>query len=245
MQYTNKSFFNYVQQTFTEPYNFGIHNINLDCYKSVVRKDNRYIVHSKDITAINIANNILKKGLFVYEKDRGLTSTVAFIDHKYRNNKNLNEINPNILNYNFQTKEEESFKKIINIFVAILNFLLLEGKEYFIGSLNYPINIGNKILFHSILPNEFIYGYYIKKVSFNPYALHDIEYKEDLEFTLNKNHIILKSMEEKEIITKSLLKTIRQEPFLLETINNYDKIKNILKQTREQEEKFKQMMKTK
>ncbi len=242
MEYTNKSFLEYIKQTFNEPYNFGIHNINLNCYKSAVRMDRRYIMNTKNITTRAIAKNILKKGLFVYEKDRGLTSTVAFINNNYKGN-NLENVDSSIFDYDFQTEGDESFDKIINIFVAIPNFLLLDDKEYFIGNLFQPINIGNKILFNDHLPKEFIYGYYVKKASFNPYALYHVEYKNDLEFHLNKNHIFLKTKQEQEAITRNLLQEKRQTKSLLEAVNSYDEGNYIVEHTKKQKEKLGQMTK--
>lgn len=189
MKYTNKEFLQHLQKTFKEPYDFGMHNINLECYKSVAKKEKRYRLNKNNITTEDIAKNILQMGLFVYEKDRGITSTVQFIE-------NVNKINEGIFNYSFQSKEEQSLSAITNILVAIPNVFLIENKEY---------SIRDNHFFKDCLPSAFIYGYYIKKVSFNPRAFYPRIYADDLEFNLNKQHILLKCKEEREEIVKRVV----------------------------------------
>lgn len=136
-------------------YQFGLHNIGIDKYKSLFNHHNGIGESLKFtgsmVTERSIADNIIKKGLRIVERPVGLRSTVMPIK----------ELNDESFNYTYNMWEEGL---VWNIIVAIPRFIKYDGTEYYIGDIDEWVNISNMLMFNPVIFSEFIYGYYTKKI---------------------------------------------------------------------------------
>lgn len=229
MKCTNLEFIHYLNKTFKEPYQIGLHSINIGRYYTMVKEeggDKRFLIKEKSLADINendIAAHILQNGLFVFETYRGLCSTVNFLNSDYTIERKqiISEAKAKSFDYSFLNPYTET-DFTYNIVIALPNYLLLNKEQYFIGEFGREIhNLGNSVLFNKTLPSTFILGFYQKEVKStmgrDGYLR---EYSPYLNFHLNKNHYCFKTNEQKSNITKQILETTGYNQNLLETITS-------------------------
>lgn len=260
MKFTNLEFIHYLNKTFKDPYQIGLHSINIGNYYKMVREDGgekRFLINEKSLADINendIATHILQNGLFVFETYRGLCSTVNFLNSDYTIEKKqiISETKTKSFDYNFLNPYTEA-DFIYNIVIALPNYLTLNKKQYFIGEFGIEIhNLGNSVLFNKTLPSTFILGFYQKEIKSimgrDGYLRECSPY---LDFHLNKNHYCFKTNEQKSNITKQILETTGYNQNLLETITSdkkeykYFKESYSIYRTQEQKEQFEAKIKQK
>lgn len=166
---TNYELLTKISQELNSRYQIGLHNLTRESYifKSKLNKE-RYCMNPELVTEDDIISSILSKGLYVPEKCIGLDSTVRFQD--------------NITEDSFNYFYGDSADKKYIVVVIIPNYIYLHGKEYFLGDLREPVNLVNYALFHTLLPREFIYGYYVRNVTLKEDTKRDYHYYDDYIF---------------------------------------------------------------
>jgi len=217
---TNEELLTRIIQDLDGNYQIGFHNSTKFSYifKTRFNKE-RYCMDPETVTESDIISSILSKGLYVPEKCIGLDSTVMFPKN----------ITADSFNYNYGGGIGKSY-----VFVIIIpNYIYLNGKEYFIGDLTQPISLLNYSFFHTLLPKEFIYGYYIREVAYKDdikrdYYFHDdYVFEEDFEFYPNENFYGYMSKEEQEQFWLNYLKNNKINISVLNAVN-YPNLFNIL-----------------
>lgn len=217
---TNQELLDKIVQYLDKGYQIGFHNSTKSSYisKAKIQKD-KYCIDITEITESDIISSILSNGLYVPEKSIGLSCTVKFPKH----------ITVNSFNYNYHGEVGKSYVFII----MIPNYIYLNGKEYFIGDMTQFINLANYSFFYTLLPKEFIYGYYIKEINYKDnmkrdyYFYDDYVFEEDFQFYQNDNFYGYMSKEEKE---QFWLDYFRNNKINISVINavNYPNIFNLL-----------------
>lgn len=136
-------------------YQIGLHNVCIEHYKSMLRyRKELYFTDKENIKEEDIISKILETGLIVSEHCIGLRSTVNYQG-------NVESICPDIFNYAYWTDDQEG--KAYNLIAIIPSYITINDKQYFIGQMKEFVNIANFSFFYSLLPKEFIYGYYTKE----------------------------------------------------------------------------------
>lgn len=177
---TNKELYKKIIFELGNKYKIGLHNSTRFTYKFRKKFDESYDINESLITEENIISNILRKGLVVPDKCVGLKSTVTFFDR----------INKDIFNYSYYQYLGDN--RVYVLIVAIPKYVEIEGMRYFISKMIDNVDIINYSLFNTLLPKEFIYGYYIKSVNYKEnFINNEICYKcvfdDEMEFYSNNN----------------------------------------------------------
>lgn len=217
---TNEELFNKISVDLDGEYQIGFHHSTVEAYILKSRFDSvKYSMDPDEVTEEDIVNSILSVGLYVPEKCIGLDCTVRF----------PNNINPRSFNYNYGGG---CGKKYILV-IAIPNVIYLNGKEYFIGDMTQPISLVNYSFFHTLLPKEFIYGYYVREVDYKDtierdfYFYNDYVFADEFEFYSNENFYGYMTKEEGEQFWLEYLKNNKLSISILDAVN-YPNIFNIL-----------------
>ena len=162
-------------------YKIGLHNSTRFAYKFNRDFDKVYDIDGDCISEDDIILNILKKGLCVSDNIRGIKSTVTFYD----------KITVNSFNYSYYQYIGD--KRCYVLIVAIPKYINIDKKRYFIENFIECSENVDTSLFNILLPKEFIYGYYIKNVSYTEEKnnMEEIYYKcnfdDNMEFYKNDN----------------------------------------------------------
>lgn len=207
-----------------EGYQFGLHNIGIDKYNSLIKCRNGIGDSFKFTGAIisekSIADNIVKTGLRIVERPVGLRSTVMPIE----------KFSDESFNYTYNMDEEGL---VWNIIVAIPSFIKYKGSEYFIGDIGEWVNICNMLMFNPIIYKEFIYGYYTKEIlkrKRNEAGVISHVFSDELEFFLNPNFFGNLDECNKELVLSRIFGENRRLLDSLKLANN-DKILGLLFRT--------------
>lgn len=217
---TNEELLNKINQELDGEYQIGFHHSTRESYIIKSRFDSeKYCMDPDEVSESDIISSIFSKGLYVPEKCIGLDCTVRFpVD-----------INASSFNYKYAGG---CGKKYILV-IIIPNVIYLGGKEYFIGDMTQPINLVNYSFFHTLLPKEFIYGYYIKEVNYKDdikrdfYFYDDYVFEEEFEFYANENFYGYMSKEEQEQFWLNYFKENKINISVLDGVN-YPNVFNIL-----------------
>jgi len=191
----NRDLFLKINDDLNKNYLVGLHNTTKDAYilKSMFDVD-KYCMNIDNVDEEDIVNSILNNGLYVSNRCVGLKSTVFF----------PNKINVDIFNYLHIKKFNINMNKIYVIVVAIPKYIYLNGKKYFLRNKLEYVDMASYSLFDILLPKEFIYGYYVKNISYKECCIYDdnfinnIIFDEGLEFYQNDCFYKFMSKEEQE-----------------------------------------------
>lgn len=232
---TNEELLNKITQELDGEYQIGLHHSTKDAYIFKSRFDKeKYYMDPETVTEGDIISSILRNGLYVPEKCIGLDCTVRFLKNNTADN------------FNYIYGEVGRCHILV---IIIPNYIYLNGREYFLGDLTQPISIANYSLFHTLLPKEFIYGYYIKEVSHKDdierdyYFYDDYVFKDDFEFYSNDLFYGYMSKEEQEQFWLNYFKDNKIDisvldavsyPNLFNTLFQSSRNKYVIKETRKQ-----------
>lgn len=201
-------------------YQIGFHHSTIESYIIKSRFDpQKYCMDPDEVSENDIVASIFSNGLYVPEKCIGLDSTVRFLD----------DINVSSFNYKYAGG---CGKKYILV-IIIPNIIYLGDREYFIGDMTQPISLVNYSFFHTLLPKEFIYGYYIKEVSYKDdikrdfYFYDDYVFEEEFEFYPNDNFYGFMSKDKREEFWLNYFKSNKLSISILDAVN-YPNIFNTL-----------------
>ena len=216
---TNEELLNKIIQDLDGEYQIGFHHSTKDAYifKTKYNKD-KYFIDPETVTENDIVSSILSNGLYVPEKCIGLDCTVRF-------SKN---ITANSFNYMYGDRG-----KSYVLVVIIPNYIYINNKDYFIGDLTESICIANFSFFHTLLPKEFIYGYYVRNITLKDdekrdyYFHNDYVFEEEFEFYPNENFYGYMSKEEQEQFWLNYFKNNNINISILDAVN-YPNLFNIM-----------------
>ena len=201
-------------------YQIGFHHSTVESYVIKSRFDpEKYCMDPDDVSENDIISSILSKGLYVPEKCIGLDCTVRF----------PKDVDASSFNYKYAGG---CGKKYILV-IIIPNYIYLGGKEYFIGDMTQPISLANYSFFHTLLPKEFIYGYYIRDVRYKDdierdfYFYDDYIFEDEFDFYPNENFYGYMSKEEQEQFWLNYFKNNKLRISILDAVN-YPNIFNVL-----------------
>ena len=220
-------------------YQLGLHAVNKGHYDFRVNdffEAESYFIDKDNVTELDIIYKILKEGLKIREKCIGLVSTVNFFG-------NIDSLSPDVFNYTYGGNYNN---KAFIIVVAIPKYISIKGREYFIGETSgyNDVNIANFSLFYSMLPKEFIYGYYVKKYTRTDEG--KIVFNDDLDFYANLGfyHFISNKEDfwldflEKNKLNLSLLNAVNYPNFFNNLFQN-SRNRHAIRMTKQQIKKLK------
>lgn len=167
---TNRELLGKIRSDIDNEYYIGLHNLNIDSYCFKLKYDlDKYYINLDMINEDMIVSSILNRGLIVPNRYMGLCSTVRFF-------KNIDE---DIFNYIYGDVLGDKYVLII----LIPKYIYINGYKYLLRDLVDNNHMVNYSLFDSLLPKEFIYGYYVRNVNFN----NGFIFSKDLEFYSNND----------------------------------------------------------
>ena len=178
---TNSELYKNILYELGDRYVIGLHETTKFTYKFRKNFDEIYDINDSVINEDKIIDNILKRGLSVPNNVVGLKSTVTFLD----------KININSFNYSYY--QYLANNKVYVLIVAIPKNIEIGEARYSISDMIDNRDITSYPLFNTILPREFIYGYYIKNVSYQENGIdeEDMYYEcvmdDNIEFYSNDN----------------------------------------------------------
>ena len=185
----------------------------IDINKCNLNEDYFHFTNRKNI------ESILNNGLYIPCKCVGIKSTVFF----------PNKINLDTFNYLHLKNFNNNMDKIYVIIVAIPKNIYLNGKKYSLGDKLEYIDVASYSLFSSLLPKEFIYGYYVKNITYkkdivnDKYIVNNIVFDEGLEFYQNDCFYKFMSNKEQEEFWINYFKENNLDISLLFSDNNFSK----------------------
>ena len=136
-------------------YKIGLHESTKFTYKFRKNFDKIYDIDDDLVSEEQIILNILNKGLSIPDGTVGLKSTITFLDR----------IKINSFNYSYY--QYLGSDKVYVLIVAIPKDIEINGFRYCISKMIDNIDMISYSLFNTLLPREFIYGYYIKNVKYD------------------------------------------------------------------------------
>lgn len=223
---TNQELLSRMNKELNPTYQIGLHSVCIGTYhdRLIFCPDNikkGYHINKEQITEQDIINNILKKGLNVYESYFGLCSTVKFEG-------TINELDKKTFDYGYWF-DYGSIKhnQVYNVIVVIPSYIKIKEKNYFIGNYKNKLNIATYSLFYKLLPKEFIYGYYVK--NYNK-VNNEYNFNEELQFFKNPN--FYDNLPDKEIFWQKYFKENNINISLLEAVNNPTIFNNLFQNSR-------------
>lgn len=155
MQYmSNKELYLKILDELGDKYIVGLHNSTINAYKFQRNFNKVYDIGVDCINEEMIVSNILRTGLCIPNRVVGLKSTVTFLD----------KITVDSFNYSYYQYIGDN--KCYVLIIAIPKYVDIDDKRYNIQDMLEYKDIVNYSLFNVLLPREFIYGYYIKNVSY-------------------------------------------------------------------------------
>lgn len=198
-------------------YQIGFHQINLQKYHEIKHRDNPtraidFQIDGEPVDEKVIANRIMQKGLQIWDRRLGLSSTTSF----------PREFLPEKLNYKYYLRGGY----ICNIIFAVPYFLTHENRNYFIGNLSMSLNVGSRFLFNETIPAEFVYGYYEREASFGHFPSQ--YFSEDLDFHPNDRFLENLTPEEQKLVLQKIFLDQKKNR-VLRLANNHSQL-SLLKQ---------------
>lgn len=218
-------------------YQIGFHQISLQKYQEVMHRDSPiramdFKIDGENVDEKAIANRIMQKGLQIWDRRLGLSTTTSF----------SREFLPSELNYKYYLKSGY----VYNMIFAIPYFLTYENKDYFIGNLSMSsLNIGSRFIFNESIPSEFVYGYYGKET---PFGLSSTcqQFLEDLDFYPNDRFWETLTVEEQKKVLQRIFADQKKDR-VLRLANNHSQFsllrqdeftRFIVRQTRKQKKSY-------
>lgn len=214
---TNEELFLKIQKEIPH-YQIGFHQISLQKYREVMHRDSPiramdFKVDGENVDERAIANRIMQKGLQIWDRRLGLSTTTYF----------PKDFLPEKLNYKYYLRSGY----VYDIIFAIPYFFTYEKRDYFIGNLSMSLNVGSRFIFNESIPSEFVYGYYRKETPFglSPY---DQQFSNDLDFHSNNRFWEALTLAEQQQVLQKIFANQKKNR-VLRLANNHSQL-SLLKQ---------------
>ena len=154
MDMTNRELYKKILYELGNKYKIGLHESTKFTYKFRKNFDELYDINDNLVNEDEIILNILKKGLCIPYRTVGLKSTITFLDRM------------KIDSFNYSYYHYLGSDKVYVLIIAIPKEIEIDGFRYYISNMIDNIDIISYPLFNTLLPREFIYGYYVKNVRY-------------------------------------------------------------------------------
>lgn len=227
-------------------YQIGLHNVSINRYYNFVanggKRGKQIELTGALVSEKAIAKNILTMGLYVADKSHGMLSTVL----------PTKNVCSDFFDFGgwcfFNFYENWTENTIWNVIVAIPYVINYDGK-YFIGNItNYTLsstsnefniaryNIANNYLFNSVIPREFIYGFYGRKIERdNQGKPFFSDVSEDIAFFENPCFFEKLDKEKQHEVVRRLLKNKKRVLANLKLANDYNNFDMPFRTSRERD----------
>lgn len=154
MEMTNRELYKKILYELGNKYKIGLHESTKFTYKFRKNFDEIYDINNDLVSEDRIILNILIKGLCIPDRTVGLKSTITFLDR----------IKINSFNYSYY--QYLGSDKVYVLIIAIPKEIEIDGYRYYISKMIDNVDMTSYSLFNTLLPREFIYGYYIKNIKY-------------------------------------------------------------------------------
>ena len=154
MEMTNRELYKKILYELGNKYKIGLHESTKFTYKFRKNFDKIYDIDDDLVSEDRIILNILRKGLCIPDRTVGLKSTITFLDR----------IKINSFNYSYY--HYLGSDKVYVLIIAIPKEIDIDGFRYYISNMIDNKDMTSYSLFNTLLPREFIYGYYIKNIKY-------------------------------------------------------------------------------